>query len=112
MEIWDWLQQRRISRFVNHSFRITSVAFNPGSDQLAIASIDERFSMVPLDGRGKRNAASEIIIQENGLRANQIFYWNRQVLITIGWGGVAKAYGTHVAILREELSKESNPKSL
>ena len=112
VEIWDWLQQKRISRFVNHSFRITSVAFNPGSDQLAIASIDERFSLVPLDGTGKRNAASEIIIQENGLRANQIFYWNRQVLITIGWGGVAKAYGTHVAILREELSKETNAKSL
>ena len=124
VELWNWNSgvpcgTEPIEKFVKHSHRITSIAFSPESDKIVMASIDEGFSIFSLqtecnidertqvtcgDERTElicRDKRTEVIYIDNGIRPRDVFFWNEDVLVTIGWKSFAKPWATNVLKLKE-----------
>ena len=111
VQIWDWSKGERLKpSLVNHSYRITSLAFSPELNQLAIGSVDQSFSLVPLNRQGKRDTDAEILKINNVIRPLEVFFWNNNILVTRSWNNLGKAYATNVERLREELNRDENEK--
>ncbi|NRA13514.1 MAG: hypothetical protein HRT57_16335, partial [Crocinitomicaceae bacterium] len=129
VQIWDLDSNILRSKITGHVHRITSIAFSPSGDQVAMASIDERFSFIGLtkegeierEGKkdreresvseGERDGKSEdelkVISRYVGSRVLEIVYWNNDVILTYGWKRETKAWGTRVKKLKIILNTNS-----
>lgn len=105
VEIWNLETFQRLDEVLNHSYRITSVAFNKNASQIAVASIDEKFSLVNLTEDGVRDPLSETIKMSNGNRVREIYYWNDNHIITVSWKNYAKIWCTDVRELKATIQR-------
>jgi hypothetical protein len=103
VEMWDMQKTEIIDEVLNHSYRITSIAFNPSGNELAISSIDENFSIVKLTKEGFRDPMTENVKRDNGSRILRLYYWNEHHIITVSWKEYAKIWGTDVKTLKDKL---------
>ncbi len=95
-----------VASFTNHSHRITSIAFSEDNTFMAVASVDNSFSIIPLNPNTyTRNNHLEIIEQENDTRIETIYFLNNHTVITQSVIG-ARAWGVNVAELIKIVSNE------
>lgn len=106
VEIWDLDKQENVGVVLNHSYRVTTIAFSPQGNELAIASIDENFSIVKLTSEGKKDRLSENVKMENGSRIIRLYYWNDNHIITVSWNDFSKIWGTDVEGLKAEIQNK------
>jgi len=96
VSIYNTSNDTLASSFTNHSHRITSIAFSQNGTYMAIASIDNSFSIVPLNPSNYRqNHSAEIIEQESDTRIETIYFIENHTVITRSALG-SRAWGINV----------------
>lgn len=96
VSIYNKTNDTLASSFTNHSHRITSIAFSKDGSYMAIASIDNSFSIVPLNVKTyQQNHNAEIIEQESDTRIETIHFLENHTVITRSALGT-RAWGINV----------------
>lgn len=94
-----------VKNYRNHTHRVTDVVFNRAETYICVASIDNTFSVIPLDATRRNFGEAEIIEESSDMRITSLYFLDNDVVIGVSDLG-ARAWGIDVNELLKLVADE------
>lgn len=95
-----------IEQYRNHSHRITDVVFNKAETFMCVASIDNTFSVIPVDRIRRKFGEAEILEETSDMRITDLYFLDNDIVIGVSKLG-ARAWGIDVNQLLKMVANEN-----